>query len=231
MEFSGRKVMVTGAAGALGRAVAEAFARESAALVLVDIDETALRRVHGEDRASHRLVAVDLTNADQVSRVVGPAAEGVDILCNIAGGFAMGPPVHETPPELWDDMLGRNAVSVLNMARAVVPAMKARGRGRIVNVAAMAALRGAAAMGAYSVAKTAVMRLTEAMAGELREAGINVNCVMPSIIDTPANRADMPKADPVRWVSPEALADVILFLASDRARAIHGAAIPVVGLS
>ena len=117
------------------------------------------------------------------------------------------------------------------MARAVVPAMQARGRGWIVNVSAMGALKAAPAMGAYAVAKSAVLRLTEAMAGELRERGINVNCVLPSIIDTPANRADMPGADPARWVSREALADVILFLASERARAIHGAGVPVVGLS
>lgn len=153
------------------------------------------------------------------------------MLCNIAGGFAMGPPVHETPAAMWEDMLGRNAVSVLNMARAIVPAMQARGSGKIVNVSAMGALKAAPAMGAYAVAKSAVLRLTEAMAGELRESGINVNCVMPSIIDTPANRADMPNADPGRWVAREALADVILFLASDRSRAIHGAGIPVVGLS
>ena len=229
MEFAGKTVMVTGAAGALGRSLAEAFAAEGASLVLVDLHAAGLAKAHG---AAHRQIAVDITDAGRVSDLVGAAAaDGIDVLCNIAGGFAMGPPVHETPPGMWDDMLGRNAVSVVNMARAVVPAMKARGHGKIVNVAALAGLKGAAAMGAYCVAKSAVLRLTEAMAGELRDSGINVNCVMPSIIDTPANRADMPNADPARWVSREALADVILFLASDRARAIHGAAIPVVGLS
>lgn len=229
MEFAGKTVMVTGAAGALGRTVAEAFAARGAALVLVDLHADGLVRAFGD---AHRQVAVDVTDAGRVADLVGAAAAGgVDVLCNIAGGFAMGPAVHETSPELWNDMLGRNAVSVLNMARAVVPVMQARGHGKIVNVAAMGALKAAPAMAAYSIAKTAVLRLTEAMAGELREAGINVNCVMPSIIDTPANRADMPGADPAKWVSREALADVILFLASDRARAIHGAGIPVVGLS
>ncbi|BBK30842.1 short-subunit dehydrogenase [Stella humosa] len=229
MDFRDRTVMVTGAAGALGRAVAEAFAGQGAALILVDLHAEGLAKAFGQ---AHRQVAVDITDAARVVDIVGQAAAGgVDVLCNIAGGFAMGPAVHETEPAMWDDMLGRNAVSVLNMARAVVPAMKAQGHGKIVNVAAMAALKAAPAMAAYSIAKTAVLRLTEAMAGELRDSGINVNCVMPSIIDTPANRADMPKADPARWVSREALADVILFLASDRARAIHGAGIPVVGLS
>ncbi len=228
MEFTGRTVMVTGAAGALGRSVAEAFAAAGAALIVVDVAADRLGQVFG---GSHRQVAVDITDAAAVAAAIGPLAGDVDVLCNIAGGFAMGPPVHETPAAMWDDMLGRNAVSVVNMARAVVPAMQARGRGWIVNVSAMGALKAAPAMGAYAVAKSAVLRLTEAMAGELRERGINVNCVLPSIIDTPANRADMPGADPARWVSREALADVILFLASDRARAIHGAGVPVVGLS
>jgi NAD(P)-dependent dehydrogenase (short-subunit alcohol dehydrogenase family) len=157
---------------------------------------------------------------------------GLDVVCNIAGGFAMGPPVHETPPELWRRMLDMNATTVLNVAAATVPLMLAGGRGgKIVNVGAMAALSGKADMAAYVASKSAVIRLTESMAAELRERGINVNCVLPSTIDTPANRAGMPKADFSRWVAPAALADVIAFLASDAARAVHGAALPVTGLS
>ena len=109
--------------------------------------------------------------------------------------------------------------------------MIAAGRGAIVNVAASAALKGAAGMGAYCASKDVVIRITEAMSAELRDKGINVNCVLPSIIDTPENRAAMPASDPSRWVAPEALAKVIAFLASDDAAAIHGAAIPVTGLS
>jgi NAD(P)-dependent dehydrogenase (short-subunit alcohol dehydrogenase family) len=105
------------------------------------------------------------------------------------------------------------------------------GGGKIVNIGAFAAQRGIAQMAAYTAAKSAVIRLTEAMAGELREKNINVNCVLPSIIDTPENRNAMPDADPAKWVSPKDLANVIAFLASDEARAIHGAAVPVTGLS
>jgi NAD(P)-dependent dehydrogenase (short-subunit alcohol dehydrogenase family) len=159
-----------------------------------------------------------------------PAGARIDILCNIAGGFRMGHPVHETPDETWDLMLGLNAKSVVHCARAVVPGMLGAGHGKIVNIAALAGLSGKANMGAYSASKSAVIRLTESMSAELRDKGINVNCILPSTIDTPQNRADMPKADPRRWVAPEALADVVLFLASDAARAIHGAAIPVNGL-
>ena len=138
--------------------------------------------------------------------------------------------MHETTDDTWDLMLGLNAKSVINCARAVVPGMLAAGRGKIVNIAALAGLSGKANMGAYTASKSAVIRLTESMAAELRDKGINVNCILPSTIDTPQNRADMPKADPRRWVAPEAIADVVLFLASDAARAIHGAAIPVAGL-
>jgi len=126
-------------------------------------------------------------------------------------------------------MLGLNARSVINVARAVVPGMIAAGNGKIVNIAALAGLAGKADMGAYSASKAAVIRLTESMSAELRDKGINVNCIMPSIIDTPQNRAAMPKADPGRWVTPQALAEVVMFLASDAASAIHGAAIPVTG--
>jgi NAD(P)-dependent dehydrogenase (short-subunit alcohol dehydrogenase family) len=155
----------------------------------------------------------------------------IDVLCNLAGGFRMGAPVHETSDKDWDFLFNLNARTVLNMAKAVVPGMIKSGGGKIVNVGAYAAQKGAARMGAYIASKSAVIRLTETMAAELREQNINVNCVLPTIIDTPENRAAMPDADPRKWVAPQDLAAVVLFLASDAARAIHGAAIPVTGLS
>jgi len=157
--------------------------------------------------------------------------EPIHALLNIAGGFDMGPMVYETEEALFDGLMDMNAKTVLRMAQAVVPGMIAQGHGKIINVAAMPGLKGTAGMGAYAASKSAVIRLTETMSAELRSKGINVNCVLPSIIDSPANRASMPKADPTKWVRPEALADVMLFLASDGAQAVHGAAIPVVGLS
>ena len=216
MRFDQRIVMVTGAAGNLGRAVAKAFEELGATLVLLDIKE------------------VDLRDARSVQHAVDHALERhkrIDVLCNIAGAFRMGPPIHETPDADWDFLFDVNAKSVLHMSRAVVPAMLRAGGGKIVNVGAYAALKGAAAMGAYVASKSAVIRITETMAAELREKNINVNCVLPTIIDTPENRGAMPKADPRRWVAPADLANVIVFLASDAARAIHGAAIPVTGLS
>jgi NAD(P)-dependent dehydrogenase (short-subunit alcohol dehydrogenase family) len=230
VRFSGKSCLITGAAGNLGRAVAAAFAAEGALLVLMDLQEEHLRSAYGREDKARRFAPADLRDAQSVARAL-PADIRVDILCNIAGGFRMGQPIHETSDDTWDLMLGLNARSVLNCARAVVPGMLAAGGGKIINVGAIAALSGKANMGAYIASKSAVIRLTESMAAELREEGINVNCVLPSTIDTPQNRKDMPKADPKRWVAPEALADVVLFLASDAARAIHGASIPVAGLS
>ncbi len=233
MTFEGKTCLITGASGNLGRAVAAAFASAGAALVLLGRDEKSLRTALGNRGERSLFLEADLLDAAAVANAVRTAVDRfarIDVLCNIAGGFRMGHPVHETPEDTWELMLDLNAKSVINTARAVVPRMIAAGQGKIVNIAALAGLGGKANMGAYSAAKSAVIRLTESMSAELRDKGINVNCILPSIIDTPQNRADMPGADPRRWVAPEALAEVVLFLASDAARAIHGAAIPVNGL-
>lgn len=234
-DFSDRVVIVTGAAGNLGNAVARAFQAAGAQLVLVDRAADRLPRLFPDlvDSPHHFLAtSVDLTNADAVEATVDETVKRfgrVDVLVNTAGGYRAGTPVHETPFETWDFMLNLNARTVLIASRAVIPHMLRQGRGSIVNVAARAALKGDAKMAAYSVSKSAVVRLTESMAAELKNDGINVNCVLPSTIDTPQNRQAMPKANYSRWVEPEAIADVILFLASDAARAVQGAAIPVYG--
>lgn len=217
--------VITGAAGALGSAAAAHFAAAGATLALLDVAPI---------EGPHHAQVCDLTDADAcreavavIEREVGPIA----VLANIAGGFAMGEAVHETSAKTWDFLMGLNAHSVLNMARAVVPHMLERGRGRIVNIGAGPGQHGVAQLGAYSASKSVVIRLTEAMAGELKTRGINVNCILPSVIDTPANRESMPDADFTTWVTPEAMAKVIAFLASADADPIHGAALPVTGLS
>jgi len=227
--MANRTVMLTGAAGNLGRAVAEAFAREDANLVLLDV-----KRGNLQDGDRQLFIATDLLDPANVLAAVDQAMRRfrrIDVLCNIAGAFRMGSPVHETSDKDWNFLLDLNARTVLNTARAAVPLMLKAGGGKIVNIGAFAAQKGAAQMGAYVASKSAVIRLTETMAAELREKNINVNCVLPTIIDTPENRVAMPDADPKRWVAPAALAEVIVFLASDAARAIHGAAVPVTGLS
>src|SRR5262245_5258896 len=227
-------VFVTGAAGNLGRAIANVFAERGANLVLVDLKHEALEKVFGAADERRLLLAANLLDQEQIHGAVNKALERfqrIDVLANIAGGFRMGSPVHETSDKDWNFLFDLNARTVLHAARAVVPAMIRAGGGKIVNVGAYAAQRGVAQMAAYTASKSAVIRMTEAMSAELREKNINVNCVLPTVIDTPENRAAMPNADPRRWVAPADLANVIAFLASDAARAIHGAALPVTGLS
>jgi NAD(P)-dependent dehydrogenase (short-subunit alcohol dehydrogenase family) len=229
-----RTVMLTGAAGNLGRCVARSFHASGANLVLVDLRRESLEEAFGAEDERRLFAPTNLLEQEQVNGVVKAAIERfgrIDVLCNLAGGFRMGEAVHETADRNWDFLFDINGRTLLHAVRAVVPRMIESGGGKIVNVGAFSAQKGLARMGAYCAAKGAVIRLTEAMAAELREKNINVNCVLPTIIDTPENRAAMPDADPSRWVAPEDLANAILFLASDGARAIHGAALPVTALS
>ena len=234
MNFNNQTVMLTGASGNLGRAVAKAFDQLGANLVLLDRSREGLQNAFGEESERRLFAVADLLDTTQVEGAVKAATTRfgrIDVLCNVAGGFSMGPAVHETSDQDWNFLFNLNTRSVLHAVRAVVPGMLAASRGKIISIAANSALKGVAHMGAYCASKDVVIRITEAMAAELRDSNINVNCVLPSIIDTPENRAAMPNADFARWVAPEALADVIAFLASEGARAIHGAALPVVGRS
>jgi NAD(P)-dependent dehydrogenase (short-subunit alcohol dehydrogenase family) len=234
-NFSDRVVVVTGAAGNLGSAVACAFQAAGARLILVDRAPDRLPALFPDltDSPDHYLATgADLTDAGAAGAMVQEALRRlgrIDVLVHTVGGYRGGQPVHETPLETWQALFDLNVRTALTVTREVVPVMVARGAGRIVYVAAKAALEGGKNTAAYSAAKSALLRLTESLATELRGTGVTVNCVLPSTIDTPQNRAAMPKADPARWVKPEAIADVILFLASDAARAVHGAAIPVYG--
>jgi NAD(P)-dependent dehydrogenase (short-subunit alcohol dehydrogenase family) len=236
-DFSNQIVMVTGATGNLGQAVARAFHTAGAHLVLVDRRAEQLPALFPElaDSSEHLLIgSVDATDAGSVDQVIRTVLERfgrIDVLANVVGGYRAGTPVHETPLEAWDFMLNLNARTAFVLSRSVVPGMLEQGSGRIVHVAARAALSGGATASAYSASKSAVVRLVESLAAELKHDNINVNCVLPGTIDTPQNRESMPKADFSRWVSPDAIADVILFLASDAARAVSGAAVPVYGKS
>jgi NAD(P)-dependent dehydrogenase (short-subunit alcohol dehydrogenase family) len=229
MERSPQVALVTGAAGNLGRAVAARFAAAGYALILVDCTFANLT----DEASSVRRITLDLEDNEAVLQGVQDAVDRsgrIDVLCNIAGGFSIGEAVHQTSDETWRTMFGTNVTSLVNVVRAAVPYMIAARSGKVINVAAIAGTTGAAHMSAYCASKSAVIRITESMSAELRKSGINVNCVLPSIIDTPKNRTDMPRADFSRWVPPDALADFIFMLASDAARAVHGAAIPVTGL-
>ena len=219
MLLQGKRIVVTGAGGALGEAtVARGRAHGAEVIPLC-------RRAVTADA-----IAVDLGDLKAVQTTlqeIGP----VDGLCNVAGGFAMGSFDAEDAVETWQRMQMMNVETLRNATAAVLPSMLARGRGAIVNVGAIGALQGQAQMSAYGASKSAVMHLTESLSAEYRERGININAVLPSTIDTPANREAMPDADFSRWVSTVQLAEVMCFLLSEAASGVHGALLPVRGLS
>jgi NAD(P)-dependent dehydrogenase (short-subunit alcohol dehydrogenase family) len=237
MDFTDQVVVITGASGNLGGALVRAFHQAGAKLALIDRQTDVLAQAFPDlvDKADRLLIrAADLMQAAEVETAVNAIVDHfgrIDVLAHTVGGFRAGAPLHETPVATLDFMLNLNAKTVFLTNQAVVPHMLRQGSGKIINLAARAGLQGAPQLAAYSASKAAVIRLTESAAAEVKKSGINVNCVLPGTIDTPQNREAMPEADFNQWVKPESLADVILFLASDAARDIHGAAIPVYGRS
>jgi 3-oxoacyl-[acyl-carrier protein] reductase len=224
--MDGKVVVVTGASGALGKVVAEVALARGA-------------RVAGVDHAPSQMPAtanrielggIDLSDAAQAKGAIDAAASHfgrLDALINIAGGFAF-EAIAEGETKTWQRMYALNVLTALHSSRAAIPHLAASPAGRIVNIGAIGALQAGGGMGAYAASKAGVHRLTEALAAEWK-GKITVNAVLPSIIDTPANRASMPKADFAKWVTPQELAEVILFLVSDAASAVTGALLPVSG--
>lgn len=226
-------VLVTGAVGNLGTAVVNKFAAAGARLVLADRSADRVTEHFADLAGDHlRVGGVDVTDEASIAKMTQQAIDRfgrIDTVVNTVGGFRAGTPVHETPTETWELMLNLNVRSAVLISRAIVPGMIERGAGCIINIGAGAGLKGGANAAAYSASKSAIIRITESMAAELKEHGINVNCILPGTIDTPQNRAAMPKADTSRWVTPDSLADVIHFLASPAARDVNGVALPVYG--
>lgn len=224
MSLAGKTVVVTGANGNLGLAVAKTALAQGAKVTMLDIVFSGEALELDAERLEVNLLDTEATAA--AIRGIGD----IDALCNITGGFDMGAPVHEAPDEQWDKMFALNVKTLINTARATVPGMQARKAGAIVNIGAAAAVKGEALMGPYLVAKSAVIRISESMAEELKGDGIRVNCVLPAVFDTPQNRDAMPDADFSEWVTPQQLANTVCFLASDDADGIVGASVPVKNL-
>jgi NAD(P)-dependent dehydrogenase (short-subunit alcohol dehydrogenase family) len=228
--MAGRVFAITGASGALGSAVAKAVAAQGCRVALIDhIHDTPHGLIDGDDVLI--LGGVDLTDPESAKAAIEAAAArfgGLDVVLNIAGGFAW-QTVEGGDAETWRKLFRLNLETAANVCRAAIPHLKRSKAGRIVNVGANGAVKAAHGMGAYGASKAGVHRLTEALADELKGSGVTVNAVLPSIIDTPANRADMPKADFATWVTTEELTAVMLFLASEKASAVTGALIPVTG--
>jgi NAD(P)-dependent dehydrogenase (short-subunit alcohol dehydrogenase family) len=234
-SLEGKIAIVTGASAALTVAVAPALLDAGATVVTTYRRESDLAKLREQAgiAADARLsgITLDLTDEEAVARAYAAIAEqhgGIDILVNVAGGYAGGKPVHETPWSLWQQQLDLNLKTAVLSCRAAVPHMLARG-GSIINVGTRTATQPAAKLAAYAASKRAVTQLTEALATELRDQDITANLILPSTIDTPENRKSDPTAKGGRWVKPEDIARVIVFLAGPDARIISGAAIPVYG--
>lgn len=224
--MNGKVIIVTGASGALGRVVAEIAVARGARVA--GLDHAPTQAPAADNRIE--IGGVDLSDAAQAKKAIDQVAAHfgrLDALVNIAGGFAF-EAVAEGDPNTWQHMYKLNVLTALNASQSAIPHLAASNAGRIVNVGAMGALQAGAGMGPYAASKAGVHRLTEALAAEWK-GKITVNAVLPSTIDTTANRASMPKADFHKWVTPQELADVILFLVSDQASAVTGALLPVSG--
>ena len=224
--MNGKVVVVTGASGALGKVVAETALARGARVA--GLDHAATQAPAAANRIEFG--GVDLSDATEARKAIDAVVAHfgrLDALINIAGGFAF-EAVAEGDPKTWQRMYALNVLTALNASRAAIPHLAGSASARIVNIGAIGALQAGAGMGAYAASKAGVHRLTEALAAEWK-GKITVNAVLPSIIDTAANRASMPKADFGKWVTPQELAEVILFLVSDAASAVTGALLPVSG--
>ena len=235
LDFSSKVALVTGANGNLGKAVAHRFKAANAKIIVVDHKAGRLQQTFPDwdmDPNALLIEEIDVSDLMQTKKMVRKIRQAfgrIDILVNTVGGYQAGKPLHLTDPETWNFMFAINSSSVFNVSHEVIPIMLEHGSGKIINVAAASALKGSANGSAYAASKSAVARLTESMAAEYGKQNLRVNAVLPSIIDTPQNRKAMPNADFRQWVTPEAIADVIIFLASENASAINGALIPAYG--
>ena len=221
----GRVVVITGAFGVLGSAVAKAAVAQGNRVALIDFAPAPA------GVADFALGSVDLADAVAADAAINAVADhfgGIDALLNIAGGFRW-ETVEQGVMATWYDLFQINVQTATNACRAAIPHLKRSAAGRIVNVGANGAIKASLGMGPYAASKAGVHALTQSLAEELKADGVTVNAVLPSILDTPTNRADMPKADFASWVAPEDLAAVMLFLASVEARAVTGALVPVTG--
>ena len=234
-KFEGKVVLVAGGTGGLGRAVTTGFLKEGANVIVTYRQQQefdALKTAVGTNGANLEGHTVDVTDEAAVRQLVEKIVakhRRLDAMVNTVGGYAGGTKLWELETKVFDQMLALNLRSGYALARAAVRAMLKEGRGAIVNVAAKAALDHAAGAAAYAASKSAAVALLDSLAADLKGSGVRVNSILPSVIDTQANRKAMSKADFAKWPKPEDIARVILFLCSDDARVIHGAAIPVYG--
>ena len=234
-KFEGKVVLVAGGTGGLGRSVSLAFLEEGAKVVVTyrkQEEFDALKGAAGANGSQLEGNSVDVTDEAAVRQLIEKILTKhgrLDALVNTVGGYAGGVTLWELETKVFDQMLALNLRSGYALSRAAVRTMLKQGHGAIVNVASKAAVDHASGAAAYAASKAAAVAMLDSLAADLKGGGVRVNSILPSIIDTEANRKAMPKADFAKWPKPEEIARIILFLCSDDARVIHGAAIPVYG--
>lgn len=234
MKLGDKVAIITGGTGALGRAVVSAFLEEGAKVACTYIVDEELKHYSSlteEKKSKITFIWADVTKEESVTQMVQKTLDTfgkIDILVNVVGGFTYAK-IIDTDEKTWDFMMNVNLKSTFLCSKAVLPHMIKQNYGKIINISSRPALKGSSGIGAYAASKAGVLNLTETIADEVKDYEINVNAILPSTIDTPANRRDMPDADFSKWVKPEEIARVIVFLASDNSKPISGAGIPVYG--
>ena len=234
-DFSNKVVLITGGTGALGKTLTQRFISSGATTVATYLNDEKIEVIKGQNAINAELIKADVTREEQVIKLISTIVERfghIDILVNSVGGYLGGKNVTELEEREWDLMMNLNLKSAFLISKYVIPVMKTSGPGgKIVHISSKTGLKSEGHDSAYAASKSGLIRLVESIAQETKEFGINVNCIMPSVIDTEANRIAMPSSDFSRWVKTDDLTNVVFFLCSPEARAITGSAIPTYGLS
>jgi NAD(P)-dependent dehydrogenase (short-subunit alcohol dehydrogenase family) len=233
-DYTNKIVLVTGGTGALGRAITAAFIASDAKVVSSYVIYREIEQLKKESKAVVELIKTDLTKEEEVEKLVLSVISKygrIDVSVNVIGGYLGGKSVPELDEKEWDLMMTINLKSAFLISKHVIPQMVSAKYGKIMHVSSRTGLKSSGYDSAYAASKSGLIRLVESLSEEVKESNINVNCIMPSTIDTEANRRAMPTADPSKWVKPQDLANVVLFLCSDEANVITGAAMPTYGIA
>jgi NAD(P)-dependent dehydrogenase (short-subunit alcohol dehydrogenase family) len=233
-DFSNKVVLVTGGTGALGRSITQAFVESNATVISTYVNDRETSQGGSENKSAVQLIKADVTKDEDVGRLVSDITGKyghIHILVNVVGGYIGGKSLPDLDEKEWDKMMTLNLKTAFLISKHVAPQMVSSKYGKIVHVSSRNGLKSEGHDSAYAASKAGLIRLVEALAEETKESNINVNCIMPSTIDTAATRKSMPNADFSKWVKPEDLANVVLFLSSEEGKVITGAAIPTYGVA
>jgi NAD(P)-dependent dehydrogenase (short-subunit alcohol dehydrogenase family) len=234
-DFSNKVVLITGGTGALGKSLTQRFVSSGATTIATYLNDEQIEALKGQNTINAELIKADVTREEQVVKLISTIVERfghIDILVNSVGGYLGGKSVTDLEEHEWDLMMNLNLKSAFLISKHVIPIMKSSGHGgKIIHISSKTGLKSEGHDSAYAASKSGLIRLVESISQETKELGINVNCILPSVIDTEANRRAMPKADFSRWVKTDDLTNVVFFLCSQEAKVITGAAIPTYGLS